>query len=147
MTDEIVFYENEQDVKSLNSLTSEFKNIKRIAFDFSSHKLLMQNNSSHSILEDYISEDEKTVIDDFSIELTTNWYNLEIFRKCLEINDINVGFLLEHELLLYFFKIVKRFVGILNILKQEKPKKIFCSSLGDFLKNVIDEKIELVVIP
>ena len=35
MTNELVLYEGEQDVKSL---TSESKNIKRIAFDFSSHK-------------------------------------------------------------------------------------------------------------
>ena len=68
MTNELVLYEGEQDVKSLNSLTSESKNIKRITFDFSSHKLLTQNNISHSILENYISEDEKTVIDNFSIE-------------------------------------------------------------------------------
>ena len=125
MTNELVIYEGEQDVKSLNSLTSESKNIKRITFDFSSHKLLTQNNISHSILENYISEYEKTVIDNFSVELTSNWHKLEIFKKCLEINDINIGFLLESELLLYFFKIVKKFFGILNILKQEKPKKIF----------------------
>ena len=54
MTNELVLYEGEQDVKSLNSLTSESKNIKRITFDFSSHKLLTQNNISHSILENYI---------------------------------------------------------------------------------------------
>jgi len=147
MTNELVLYEGEQDVKSLNSLTSESKNIKRITFDFSSHKLLTQNNISHSILENYISEDEKTVIDNFSVELTSNWHKLEIFKKCLEINDINIGFLLEFELLPYFLKIVKKFFGILNILKQEKPKKIFCSSLGNFLKNLIGEKTQLIVVP
>ena len=81
MTNELVIYEGEQDVKSLNSLTSESKNIKRITFDFSSHKLLTQNNISHSILENYISEYEKTVIDNFSVELTSNWHKLEIFKK------------------------------------------------------------------
>ena len=144
MTNELVLYEGEQDVKSL---TSESKNIKRIAFDFSSHKLLTQNNISHSILENYVSEDEKIIIDNFSIELTSNWHKLEIFKKCLEINDVNIGFMLEFELHPYFFNIVKKFFGILNILKQEKPKKIFCSSLGNFLKNLIDEKTQLIIVP
>ena len=147
MTNELVLYEGEQDVKSLNSLTSESKNIKRITFDFSSHKLLTQNNISHSILENYVSEDEKIIIDNFSVELTSNWHKLEIFKKCLEINDVNIGFMLEFELHPYFFNIVKKFFGILNILKQERPKKIFCSSLGNFLKNLIDEKTQLIIVP
>ena len=112
MTNELVLYEGEQDVKSL---TSESKNIKRITFDFSSHKLLTQNNISHSILENYVSEDEKIIIDNFSVELTSNWHKLEIFKKCLEINDVNIGFMLEFELHPYFFNIVKKFFGILNI--------------------------------
>ena len=147
MANELVLYEVEQDVESLNSLTSESKNIKRITFDFSSHKLLTQNNISHSILENYVSEDEKIIIDNFSVELTSNWHKLEIFKKCLEINDVNIGFMLEFELHPYFFNIVKKFIGILNILKQEKPKKIFCSSLGNFLKNLIDEKTQLIIVP
>ena len=79
MTNELVIYEGEQDVKSLNSLTSESKNIKRITFDFSSHKLLTQNNISHSILENYISNNlsNKRVIllGDFN-DLLIDTYNV-----------------------------------------------------------------------
>ena len=111
MTDELILYDGQSDVQSLKSIDQSTKNHQRITFDFSSHKLLTQNNISHSILENYVSEDEKTVIDNFSVELTSNWHKLEIFKKCLEINDINIGFLLEFELLPYFLKIVKKSEG------------------------------------
>ena len=86
MTNELVLYEGEQDVKSLNSLTSESKNIKRIAFDFSSHKLLTQNNISHSILENY--ECCMNRWEDYSISLlfintTLSIYHYNQFEKLL----------------------------------------------------------------
>ena len=79
MTDELILYDDQSDVHSLESIDESTKNHKRIAFDFSSHKLLSQNNISHSILENYVSEDEKIIIDNFSVELTSNWHKLEIF--------------------------------------------------------------------
>ncbi len=45
----------------------------------------------------------------------------------LEYNGVNLGSLLEIELIGYFFEYIKRIIGIHKIIKKESPKIVFTS--------------------
>ena len=147
MTEELIFYDDISDINSLESIPKSNNNHKKIAFNFGSHKALNEKNLSHEIIENYIPNIEQKKIDELSVFFTTTWYKQNSFKNFIENNPVNVGFLLEFELLAYFFKITKKIFSILNIIQRENPKKITCSSLSNLVEGLIDKDIQLVKIP
>ena len=129
MTDTIVLLDGISDVKKLEKYVKDH-NIKKICFDYSSYRYL---RSSCSIVEEYFDEKSRNLLDNFVIELTTGWYKNKKIANSLEIQGVNIGYLLELELLPYFFHKLKRFIGVLNVIKKEEPKRIITASLGNFV--------------
>lgn len=136
MTDTIVLLDGIDDVKKLEKYVKD-SSIKKVCFDYSSYRHLC---SSCLIVEEYFDEKSRNLLDDFAIELTTGWYKNKEIANSLEIQGINIGYLLELELLPYFFHKLKRFIGVLNVLKKEEPKRIITASLGNFV--LATDKIE-----
>jgi len=106
-----------------------------ISFDFHAHKSLKENNIKHKLVEEYFSEVNKSEIDLLSLKLGTSWYKDKRIKKYLEYNGLNLGSILDLEMPSYFFKILKRIMGIKIILNKENPKKIISYSL----KKYVDE--------
>lgn len=129
MTDTIVLLDGISDVKKLERYTRD-SSTKKICFDYNSYKTL---NASCAIVEEYFDEKDRIFLNDFAVEITTNWYKNKEIEKDLEIKEINIGYLLELELLPYFFHQLKRFIGVTNAVKKESPKKIITASLGNFV--------------
>jgi len=136
LTDTVVLLDGIDDVKKLEKYVKD-PSIKKICFDQSSYRYLC---SSCMIVEEYFDEKNRNLLDDFAIELTTGWYKNKDIANSLEIQGINIGYLLELELLPYFFHKLKRFIGVLNVIKKEEPKRIITASLGNFVLDT--DKIE-----
>ena len=139
---EVILVEGDIDFSIINK--NLFKNDSLvISFDFNSHKSLNENNIKHKLVEEYFNEEDISEIDDFSLKLGTAWYKDESIEKYLEYEGINLGFLLELEMPSYFFKILKRLIGIKKIVEKEEPKKIISYSLKKYVnKFCIKKKIE-----
>ena len=140
---EIILVEGDIDFGIINK--NLFKNDSLvISFDFNAHKSLNENNIKHKLVEEYFTEEDKLEIDNFALKLGTTWYKDESIEKYLEYEGINLGSLLELEMPSYFFKILKRLIGIKKIIEKEEPKKIISYSLkkyiNEFCKN---KKIEI----
>mgnify|MGYP006415910723 CR=1 FL=1 len=129
MTEKLILVEGKEDIQSLKKFM-DLENTKIISFDFESHKLLDSVKSKHHLVEEYFSEQDKSMMDDKALNLTTNWYKHEKLKKMLEYNGVNLGSLLEIELIGYFFEYIKRIIGIHKIIKKESPKIVFTSFLG-----------------
>ena len=131
-----------------NILKSEsLKNSTIITFDFDSHKDLSKKKINHNLVEDYFNEKDKKQIDDLALNLGINWYKNKTIEKILNYDGLNLGELLELEMPSYFFKHLKRIIGVKKIIEKENPKKIISYSINDYLKSICKNyDIDLVLL-
>lgn len=142
MTKKIIILEGINDVNKI--LKKELENEIIISFDFEAHKKLKEEKIKHVLVEDYFSDTDKKLLGQKTMEFALTWYKELDKEKKLFVNGICLGELLEMEILNYFCKILKRVIGITNVIQEEKPEKIIGFSLYPFLKNICKEKnIEL----
>jgi len=111
-----------------------------VSFDFKSHKSLNEKNIEHKLVEEYFLKNDKLEIDQLSLELGTSWYKDERLKKYLEYDGLNLGSLLELEMPSYFFMILKRVIGIKNIIEKENPKKIISYSLKKYVDEICEKR-------
>ncbi len=139
LTEELAFVEGLEDVKALMTIIDQSKT-KIISFDFEAHKKLEGLGIKHFFVEEYITEKDELNIDNKTVELTSGWYLHPNLIGSLKYNGINIGSLLEIELIWYFFEYLKRMIGIIRIIEKENPKKIFAGFLGDCAELVCKDK-------
>ena len=130
MIKKLILVEGKEDVKKLKlEMTSETK---IICFDFEAHKDLDNLNIKHGKVEEYFSNNDELEIDNKANHLTTEWYRHTGLKKEIEYKGINLGNLLEIELISYFFDHIKRIFGIKRILEKEKTNEVIVSFLGNY---------------
>lgn len=139
LTEELAFVEGKEDVEILIPLTNPSLT-KIISFDYDAHKKLESLGIKHFLVEEYITEKDEQTIDNKTIELTTGWYLHPNLIKSLTYNGINLGSLLEIEIMGYFFEYLKRMIGIIRVIEKEDPKKIFAVFLSDCTESVSKDK-------
>ncbi len=145
MSDTIVIVEGKDDVKELTDIMHASNDVKIISFDFYAHKSLNKLEIKHEIIEEYFSNDDQLKLDNLALKLATTWYKQKNLTSFLEYDGLNLGCILEIEIIGYFFLHLKRTLGIIRILEKEQPKKIISSSLGNFVKIIcVDKKIEVI---
>ncbi len=141
MIKKLVLVESKEDVEDLKK---HMKDSKIISFDFESHRLLKNYGINHTFVEEYLSKNDEELLDNKTIELTTGWYQHPEIRESLNFNKINLGSLLEIEIIWYFFQFLKRNLGIKRVLEKEKPDEVFVSFLsGSALQICKDKKIKI----
>ena len=144
MTEELAFVEGGEDVWALMTIIDPSKT-KIISFDYEAHKKLEGLGIKHFFVEEYITEKDEINIDSKTVELTTEWYLHSELIKFLKYNEMNIGSLLEIELIWYFFEYLRRIIGIIRIIEKEKPKKIYGVFLSDCIESVCKDKtIEII---
>ena len=144
MTKELAFVEGGKDAQILMTIIDPSKT-KIISFDYEAHKKLEDLGIKHFFVEEYITEEDEINIDNKTVELTTGWYLHSELIKYLKYNEMNIGSLLEIELIWYFFEYLRRIVGIIRIIEKEKPKKIYGVFLSDCIESVCKDKtIEII---
>ena len=146
MTKKLILVEGKEDIKNLEKQITDESIV--VCFDYESHEKLSIKNLKHNKLDDYLSNEDEKYIDQKAVELTTNWYNNDQIKKYLEYDGINLGKLLEIELIWYFFEYTKRIGGIIKILEKEKPDEIVVSFLGNCVEAVCqNSKIKIQKFP
>ncbi len=104
---------------------------------YSSHKFLKQLNIDHEIGEYLLTEEDKKIIDQMTLDATINWYNNKKLEPFLTFKDVNLGRFIELELLHYFLSLYRNAITILKIFEKEKPVTVVTSShLNDFVKKI-----------
>ena len=146
MVDELILVYNYKNLRKALEYRKEELDQKIICFDFISHKYLRKLGISHNFAEDYIESKEKELIDNTTREIMFSWYNNDNIKNYLIYKNLNLGWLLENELYGYFLEVIKNFISLKKIIKDEKPKKIISvDSLCDISKE-ISKKTEIEII-
>lgn len=126
MTEIIYILDDYVDVEKINFNEINFKTTKFFSLDYSVHNKLERKKIIHSITDDFLDLKTRDQIFEKVIEWH-NWY--DDFSPNLDFNEINLLSMLDTgEFHTYVIHRLIQFQTIKNILKNEKPKKIFSSS-------------------
>jgi len=132
MSQSLILVEHNVDFNNFQN----YSDSKFISFDIIAHKKLENLGITNYLIEDYISEDDKSLIDEKTIQICYQWYEQKSISKYLEYDGVNLGWLLEIELFSYIVQSIKKFIGIIRLLEKENPTEIYCSK---FLSSMINE--------
>ncbi|HYL66129.1 MAG TPA: hypothetical protein VEU72_03145 [Nitrosopumilaceae archaeon] len=141
MTSTIFIIEGNTNIEKLKNEMTKYSDCKLYALNYAAHKNLDQYNIPHEIAEDLLRMEDRRNIDDKSIDITKIWHEHELIKKFLVFQEINLGSLIEMELLHYFIKIYGDAAMINTIIEKENPKLIISHTfLSDYLQRICENK-------
>ena len=105
-----------------------------VAADYETHKKLVDSNTKHELLDNYLQKKERLELYDFVLSKYT-WYENLSRKPDFEFNNINILSLMSplefHEFIL---TVLIKLFSIKNIISRESPNEIFVSE--KFLKYI-----------
>lgn len=102
-------------------------NQKIISFDFQTHYELEKLSIKHEIAETYLQNNDNQLIEELVYQKFLKWHKQDWVSKNIFLEDLNLGSLLDQFIGMYFLEIVKKFIYIKRILKNEQPDSILAS--------------------
>ena len=114
------------DPSKINEIIKYTKNdnTKIFSLNYDTHKRLEMYKISNKIGDSYIDDVEIDVLDNFLIHLTKNWYLDSKIKDHMTYDSLNIGKLLEMEILQYFTSFLLEIKSTIEIIKKEKPSSI-----------------------
>ncbi len=85
---------------------------------------MTENKIAHEIAENYITLEDRRKMDEHSFDITTTWYENYAIKEFFPLRRINLGSLVEMELLQYFVTIYANAAMIDKIIEKESPTNI-----------------------
>lgn len=144
MNDTIFLIEGNTDILKIKNDIARYDKSKLFTLDYVSHKLLAENNIKHEIAENYLTNEDRQNIDDYSIHAAITWYEHVAVKELLTFEGINLGSLIEMELLHYFVNMFGTAFMIKKIIQKEYPKQIISyTSFHDYIK-LIAKNVEVI---
>ncbi len=138
----LVIVQGKEDVKDLKKYL--VSNNKIVSFDFYAHKELKKMELPYEMIEEYFDVEEQEKMDNLAIKLTTGWYKIEKIKKLMKFEELNLGNLLEIELITYIFEMLKKILGLKKILAKEQFSTIYASSLSEISEFFNKEKTKTI---
>jgi hypothetical protein len=133
----IFLISNFDDISKINNTISENSNCIIYSLNYQTHKLLTKNKIQTVIAESILTQSDRESIDQKSFNATISWYQNNFLKKYLIFNELNLGSLLELELIQYFGNIFKEAMMLTRIIEKEKPNKIIsCTFLNKFVEKL-----------
>lgn len=141
MNTAIFLIEGNIDILKIKNDMATYDTCKLFALNYESHKILVENDLKHEIAENFLSNEDRKKIDDDSIHTTSTWYNDQTIKEIITFEGINLGSLIEMELLQYFVKIYGNIITIDKIIENESPSHIVSyTSLNDYVERICKQK-------
>ena len=97
-----------------------------ISLDFESFELLQKNNIDQKTYDEFLTTDEMSNIQKLSYELS-DWYSNEQLANEIMYNDVNLGSILQSELINILVNFIKNFYVIYKITQKYSEFEFFCS--------------------
>ena len=122
LDDFLIFFDENTDENTIFEIKNQ--NEKIISFDVNSHHILSEKNIKHDLIENYFSNDEISLIENFSLNFAQTWYKENDFKKILVFDGLYLGKIVETPLYLFMIQKLKKIFGIKKILENKTPKQI-----------------------
>jgi len=121
----IVLFDKSIAVKEVKSILKD-TNSSVISLDFESFELLQKNNINQKTYDEFLTTNEMSNIQKLSYELS-DWYSHEQLANELMYNDVNLGSILQSELINILVNFIKNFYVIYKITQKYSDFEFFCS--------------------
>ena len=123
----IVLFDKSIAVKEVKSILKD-TNSSIISLDFESFELLQKNNIDQKTYDEFLTTDEMSNIQKLSYELS-DWYSNEQLANEIMYNDVNLGSILQSELINILVNFIKNFYVIYKITQKYSDFEFFCSKI------------------
>ena len=139
----VILFDSLSDFNDLDEMNSK-NTSKIISFDYETHKILKDKKINHEISDRYLSKKELKTIQKTAY-LVSEWFNEEEISKYISYQGVNVGSLIQDELINILVNYIKKFFELYKISKQFDNftffgSHIFCEIMKFFSKNTIKFK-------
>ena len=121
----VVLFDKSIDVKEVKSILKD-TNSSIISLDFESFELLQKNNINQKTYDEFLTTNEMSNIQKLSYELS-DWYSNEQLANEIMYNDVNLGSILQSELINILVNFIKNFYVIYKITQKYSDFEFFCS--------------------
>jgi len=95
----------------------KFPRAKIFSLNYLSHKMLEKQNIDHEIGDQLLSDSDFSMIDNFTNNLTKNWFLNNDIQDKLKFESINLGSLIQPEFYQYLLDFVSQIVQVTKILE------------------------------
>ncbi|RZD45251.1 MAG: hypothetical protein CXT78_05380 [Thaumarchaeota archaeon] len=95
----------------------KFSKAKIFSLNYLSHKMLEKQNIDHEIGDQLLSDSDFSMIDNFTNNLTKNWFLNNDIQDKLKFESINLGSLIQPEFYQYLLDFVSQIVQVTKILE------------------------------
>ena len=103
----VVLFDKSIAVEEIKSILKD-TNSSIISLDFESFELLQKNNIDQKTYDEFLTTDEMSNIQKLSYELS-DWYSNEQLANEIMYNDVNLGSILQSELINILVNFIKNF--------------------------------------
>lgn len=135
MESTIILIDNPNKINEINQLVRD-ESSKIFSLNYETHKALDELKIKHEIGENFLSIEELDDLDKSLIELTLTWHQNPDLKSYVMYDSINLGQLLEMEIVQYFIPFLLSIKSTLKILDMEKPTTVFAvTKINEFLEN------------
>ena len=121
----VVLFDKSIEVEEIKSILKD-TNSSIISLDFESFELLQKNNIDQKTYDEFLTTDEMSNIQKLSYELS-DWYSNEQLANEIMYNDVNLGSILQSELINILVNFIKNFYVIYKITQKYSDLEFFCS--------------------
>jgi len=130
----VILFDSISDLDDLVEMSS--KNISTIiSFDYDTHKILKDKKINHEISDNYLSKKDLRNIQKTAY-LVSEWFNSDIISKYINYNGVNLGSLIQDELINILVNYIKKVFGLYKISKQFNDSTFVSSySCHEIMKN------------
>ena len=130
----VILFDSISDLDDLVEMSS--KNISTIiSFDYDTHKILKDKKINHEISDNYLSKKDLRNIQKTAY-LVSEWFNSDIISKYINYNGVNLGSLIQDELINILVNYIKKVFELYKISKQFNDSTFVSScSCHEIMKN------------
>ena len=112
----VILFDSISDLDDLVEMSS--KNISTIiSFDYDTHKILKDKKINHEISDNYLSKKDLRIIQKTAYSVS-EWFNADIISKDVSYKGVNIGSLMQDELINILVNHIKKFFELYKISKQ-----------------------------
>ena len=139
----IILFDSVSDYDDLDEITSKNKS-KIISFNYDTHKILKNKKIHHEISDNYLSKKDLRTIQKTAYSVS-EWFNVDVISKYIYYNGVNLGSLIQDELINILVNYIKKVLELFKISKEFTNSTFIgsqacCKIMKDFSKKINEFK-------
>ena len=112
----IILFDSVSDYDDLDEIASKNKS-KIISFNYDTHKILKDKKIHHEISDNYLSKKDLRTIQKTAYSIS-EWFNADVISKYIYYNGVNLGSLIQDELINILVNYIKKVLELFKISKE-----------------------------